>query len=238
MDIGGRIKKLRESKGMKRPALAAIIGVEPNTIYRYEVGVFGIKDETKERIATALGTTVSYLIGETDDPSPPMSANTSNKHNVVESNIKSINPVHMIRVRILDKHYRVCCGSGLDWGSEAVEYESSMLIDAPDLATRYSSGDIIGTYAEGDSMEPNICDGDLVLFVPHEKEVIYAGVPMVVVYNSRMIVRGVIVNARNRVTLKAHNKEYADIIVTPDDDFEICGRVVDIHARKKPVSVI
>lgn len=71
MKIGERIKELRESKGMKRPALAAMIGVEPNTLYRYETGAFGIKDDIKDRIAKALGVTVAFLMGETNDPNSP-----------------------------------------------------------------------------------------------------------------------------------------------------------------------
>ena len=61
-NIGERIKARREALGMKRPELARRLGVEPNTLYRYEIGSIGIKDPIKEKIAQALGVSLGYLM--------------------------------------------------------------------------------------------------------------------------------------------------------------------------------
>ena len=61
-NIGERIKARREALGMKRPELARRLGVEPNTLYRYEIGSIGIKDSIKEKIAQALGVSLGYLM--------------------------------------------------------------------------------------------------------------------------------------------------------------------------------
>jgi SOS-response transcriptional repressor LexA len=86
-------------------------------------------------------------------------------------------------------------------------------------------------------MEDMICEDDLVVFVPHEKSVVYAGVPMVVSYNGSMIIRGIIENSGG-IILRAKNKNYEDIRVTRSDEFDICGRVVTIHSIRKPTSVL
>jgi transcriptional regulator with XRE-family HTH domain len=298
------IAKKRTELKLSQQELADIAGVSLHTVFRAEKGN-NVNTASIQAIATALKTSVGYLTGETDDPSPPYRASetddtpfmrlerkileetrllekmshaeltgepidgflgpsppghpkgesgdpptmpdshsssqteqSKSRQEEVVSNVAPINPAHMIRVRILDKTYKACCGNGIDWGPEAVEFESSILMQAPELAQRYSDDDIIGVYADGDSMERNIFDGDLVLFAWREKAVSYAGILMVVSYNNRILVRGVVENNRKMLTLKPHNKEYGDIIVTPDDDFDICGRVVDIHARRKPMPVM
>jgi phage repressor protein C with HTH and peptisase S24 domain len=143
----------------------------------------------------------------------------------------------MIRVRVLDKFYHACCGTGIDWGGEAVDYEETLWLPMPELAQRYGNDDLIGIYADGDSMEDMIFQDDLVVFVPHEKSIVYAGVPMVVSYNGSMIIRGVIENGSG-LTLRAKNKDYEDIRITPSDEFDICGRIVTIHSVRKPTSVL
>ncbi|MDR3321831.1 MAG: hypothetical protein LBS93_05220, partial [Synergistaceae bacterium] len=120
--------------------------------------------------AAALTRSVSYLIGETDDAGQGGQNTQQRPH--VESNVVPINPALMTRVRILDKSYHACCGVGIDWGGEAVEFEETMWLPLADLARRYSDDDVIGIYADGDSMEPMIGHGDLVLFVPHEKSIV------------------------------------------------------------------
>jgi phage repressor protein C with HTH and peptisase S24 domain len=118
-----------------------------------------------------------------------------------------------------------------------VDFEETLWLPSVELAQRYGNDDLIGIYAEGDSMEDMIYEGDLVIFVPHEKAVVYAGVPMVVSYNGSMIIRGVIENSGG-LTLRAKNRDYEDIRITGSDEFDICGRVVTIHSIRKPTSVL
>jgi transcriptional regulator with XRE-family HTH domain len=233
VSIGEHIQKARKKAGLSQSRLAIIIGVDNNTISRWERDLFRVTGEYVPKIAAALNTSVAYLLGETDDPGQPA---ISNKE--VESNIITPHPVNMIQLRVISKEYHVCCGSGIDWGSEAIEFESSILIDAPDLARRYSDGDLIGVRADGDSMEPHVFDSDLVIFAWREKIIPYAGAPMVVSYNNKMLVRGLVENNRKMITMKAHNKDYDDIIVTPDDDFSVCGRVVKVFSSREPRSVL
>lgn len=74
--IGARIKNTRETLGIKRPKLAEMLGVAPNTLYRYEIGEIKIRDDIKFQIANILKVSVAYLMGETDDPTPPFQWDT------------------------------------------------------------------------------------------------------------------------------------------------------------------
>lgn len=232
--VGERIKGKRKELRLNQEDLAQMVDVARQTVSSWERGGFIPEGENLRKIASALKCSSSFLLGETDDPTPQYSPQ---KQQVV-SNVAPINLAHMIRIKVLPRDFKVCCGNGIDWRSEAIDFEETLILPLADLARRYSDGDVLAVYAEGNSMEPKIGDGDLVLFVPHEKEVLSAGIMMVVNYNGRMIIRGVIENNRKQITLRAMNKEYEDIVVTPDDDFTICGRVVKIHALKDPVSVL
>lgn len=236
MSVSNRIKELRERAGLSQIELANMVGVDANTVWRWE-NDRSSPSRSIQSLASALKTSVAYLMGETNDPAPPRSF-FSALADANLSNIAPVNPVHMIRVRVLDRSWKICCGNGIDWGAEAVDYEKTLLLPLSDLATRYGDEDVIGVYAEGDSMDPKVKDGDLVLFVPHEKAISYAGIPMVVCYNGKMMVRGLIENSRRQLTMRAFNRDYEDVVVTDDDDFIICGKVVKIFSIRDPESVL
>ena len=55
MDIGERIKELRERKGISQTAFAKLIGVSKQTLYKYENGlVTNIPSDKIEAIAKVL----------------------------------------------------------------------------------------------------------------------------------------------------------------------------------------
>jgi len=66
-----RLKELRKALNINQDALAEFLNVKRATISRYETGERDPDFETTKKIAEFFNTTVSYLVGETDDPSPP-----------------------------------------------------------------------------------------------------------------------------------------------------------------------
>ena len=69
MKIGLRIKELRKQAKITQPELAEKIGVHETTIRRWEQGKDkGPSVDIIPKIANALGTSVAYLMGETDNP--------------------------------------------------------------------------------------------------------------------------------------------------------------------------
>lgn len=70
--FGDRLKALRKARKVTQEQLAAIIGVERSSIGKYE-GKSKImpSDDVKDRIAAYFNISVDYLLGRTDDASPP-----------------------------------------------------------------------------------------------------------------------------------------------------------------------
>ena len=65
-----RIKKVLREKGVSVSELARRIGTDRSNIYHYLRGDYDPKIEKVEQIAEALGVSVSYLAGMSDDPDP------------------------------------------------------------------------------------------------------------------------------------------------------------------------
>ena len=63
MNIGLRIKSLRESNGLTQEELGKVIGVNKATVNRYETGVIDIKRTVAIKLAEALNTSPAYLMG-------------------------------------------------------------------------------------------------------------------------------------------------------------------------------
>jgi len=67
MKISDRVKTLRDLRGLSQGDLAQIIGVDVNTIWRWENGRSS-PARSIQKLAQALDTTTAYLLGETDNP--------------------------------------------------------------------------------------------------------------------------------------------------------------------------
>lgn len=68
MNIGDRIKRLRELRGLTLEQVGEFVGVNKATVQRYEIGNIDIKRNTALKLAECLGTTPSYIMGWIDDP--------------------------------------------------------------------------------------------------------------------------------------------------------------------------
>ena len=66
--IGPRLARVRKLRNMTQGQLAERVGVTKQTISNYENGVRMPDFETLDAISIALNTTLSYLIGSSDDP--------------------------------------------------------------------------------------------------------------------------------------------------------------------------
>lgn len=63
-----RINKIAKRRGMAITEVSKKAGVGANTIYRWKHQTPNV--EKLELVAKVLGTSLAYLLGETDDPSP------------------------------------------------------------------------------------------------------------------------------------------------------------------------
>ncbi|MCP4487488.1 MAG: helix-turn-helix transcriptional regulator [Gammaproteobacteria bacterium] len=66
MDFGERTARLRKEKGLSRDELGKLIGTSGPIMGRYERGDMKPSIEIATKIATALGVSLDYLVGNTD----------------------------------------------------------------------------------------------------------------------------------------------------------------------------
>ena len=66
MKFAERVKSLRTQQRYSQSQFSNLIGVKPNTIWRWENDKAKPDTETIVKIAKALNTTAAYLLGETD----------------------------------------------------------------------------------------------------------------------------------------------------------------------------
>lgn len=78
MEIGNAIKQLRKARGINQKRLAELCDISANALCSIEKGVSFPSKDTIERICSALGVPVSYLlffsISEADVPSEKLAA--------------------------------------------------------------------------------------------------------------------------------------------------------------------
>lgn len=67
MDIGDKIKQLREAKGMTLEELGNKVGVGKSTVRKWETGMIeNMRRDKIKKVADALDTTPDYLMGWSD----------------------------------------------------------------------------------------------------------------------------------------------------------------------------
>lgn len=220
LKIGERIKACREAKGMKRPELAQLIDVDPNTLYRYESGSIGIKDVVKEKIAAALGVSVAYLLGSEKAESRVREG----AFFLSETDPEPIVPPQLY-LPVLNQE--ACAGNGFSWDS--VETEVDEWMPWPVLATGGPTGPQKPYFVrvEGESMiGANIDDGSLILVNPNIE--VRSGDIAYVKWNGRCSVKGIVFYNDGRIELRPANPNYRSTWIEKEDIecLEILGKVV------------
>ena len=66
-----RIYELREDNDIKQKVIAEYLGMQPNVYRRYEKGIRAIPVEAVVKLADYYQVSTDYLLGRTDDPTPP-----------------------------------------------------------------------------------------------------------------------------------------------------------------------
>ena len=66
-----RIRDLREDRDIKQKAVAEYLGMDPTVYRRYEKGVRSVPVDVVIKLADYYKVSTDYLLGRTDDPTPP-----------------------------------------------------------------------------------------------------------------------------------------------------------------------
>lgn len=132
-----RIRELRKNRCMTMKELGAIVGLAESTISQYETGKREPDNETLLRLGEFFNTSVDYLLGrETVAGCPPEPSVPGSKWIPVIGTIPAGTPVEAIE--------------------EILDYEEI----TPQMA---SQGEHFALKIKGQSMEPKISDGDVVI---------------------------------------------------------------------------
>lgn len=132
-----RLKSLRKEFNMTQVELAKALNVAQNTVCNWENGKRSLDDSTMQQIADYFGVSVDYLLGREDTPSGPPPPSTPGSE--------------WIPVR-----GRVAAGTPIEMVEDIQDYEEIS-------KEMVAKGEHIALKIKGDSMEPIICDGDVVI---------------------------------------------------------------------------
>ena len=177
-----------EKKNMRPSDLAELTGIGKSAISQYMKGAFRPKQVRTEKIASALGVSVAFLMGWSDDPQPI----TENRH---------IEPVYPFPI-IGDVAAGYDCPAIEEYTGE---YEH---IPAAWLSGR-SRDDFFVLRVKGDSMYPDYQDGDRVLV--QRQDIVESGAIAVVIYDSEnaTLKKVKYYREKNYMELIPLNREYA-----------------------------
>lgn len=71
INVGSRIKELREKRNWSQIDLAKKIGINNSVLSRIEAGKRDVEDYLLNKFGDVFDVSVDFLLGRTDDPKPP-----------------------------------------------------------------------------------------------------------------------------------------------------------------------
>ena len=160
-----RLKEVRTHNGLTTVELAQRLAVGSNTVSRWESGTREPDLETIAKIAQILHTTVAYLMGETDSNTP-----ADNTIKIPANGGKVIHSDKLLMIPHISPEVRVSAGTGNAY--ENIQWDvidRYPVFDGP-LSAIYGDDDLTCITVEGDSMEPQIHDGDVVTQNRHDEK--------------------------------------------------------------------
>ncbi|KUL98995.1 MULTISPECIES: LexA family protein [Fusobacterium] len=199
LDVGKMIKELRIKKNISQEDLANILSVNRATIANYESGRRALTIDKLEELLDALDTSLADFF---------------NSNNLEKTDLR---PEELRKIPILSD---VSAG----YGKEALE-EATHWIKLPASIARNAA---FGTFVAGDSMEPKINDGDLLLV--QDTPQLDSGEIGVFLLNEKVYCKRFHYNPITKnLVLKSLNSNYDPIPINENDDFRIVGKVVGIY---------
>jgi len=213
--VGERIKARRALLGMNQKLLAELVGVKQAHISKIESGGSVPSEQLYIKIAQTLKTTPEYLSGITDEPNM-----------LIPDNLKVFDrSVQKFRIRVVG---RISAG-GPDYCSIVFEdymgvIETERIVD-------------VALQVRGDSMEPRLYDGDIVLVqkTPME-ELKNADIIVIIINGEEGLVKRVFFEPKEGVVLKSDNAHYPPRFIPFSrfgGDCFIVGKVIEIRSYPK-----
>lgn len=208
MTVGERVKQARLKAGLNADELAAKIGKDRSTIYRYESNeIEKLPTSIIEPLSRALGVHPSYLMGwETNEDLVDIPAATTGVMIPVLGYVRAGVPMTAVE--------------------NIIDYEEISKDDA-------AKGEHFGLVVKGDSMEPRFAEGDVVIV--RKQETVENGEIAVVLVNGDDATVKRFYRSDNGIKLVSTNPKYDPFFFTPEEvnslPVQIVGRVVELRAK-------
>jgi len=200
-----RLKELRERRGLSQYKLAELLGVSPSTVAAWEVGRNEPSYDMLRKIADVFEVSVDYLLGKTDEPIPAY---------------KKIEDYPWYRAV---KHIPVY--NGANAGDVGSFPDGSTVLRWIGVPKNVPADFAIVVH--GDSMEPKIHDGDIVV-VSTQRPFINGELVVVIIDGEAYVKRLWVEN--NRVVLQSENPRYKPIVLSRRQvNIYLVGRVVGVY---------
>ena len=197
--LANKLKSLRKAKRMTQDELASALGTSKQTIHRYENGIItNIPPEKVEKLASALETTPSELMGW-EESAPPT----------------GVMPIATKRLPILGE---IACGNPI-FANE--EHESFVSADGGLKAD-------FCLVAHGDSMiGARIYDGDII-FIRSQVSVNNGEIAAVIINDEATLKRVYYYPDEEKLILSPENPRYAPLVYIGEElaDIKIIGKAV------------
>ncbi len=208
MTVGERVKQARLKAGLNADELAAKIGKDRSTIYRYESNeIEKLPTSIIEPLSRALGVHPSYLMGwEANEDLVDIPAATTGVMIPVLGYVRAGVPMTAVE--------------------NIIDYEEISKDDA-------AKGEHFGLVVKGDSMEPRFAEGDVVIV--RKQETVENGEIAVVLVNGDDATVKRFYRSDNGIKLVSTNPKYDPFFFTPEEvnslPVQIVGRVVELRAK-------
>lgn len=205
-----RIKERRKALGMTQQDLAQAMNASRSTVAMWEIGRVDVPLSVLSELALVLDTSIAYLVDGEDIGKPP-----------------TLNALPYTMDRsVIPIVGSVRCGPG---GLAYQELLGAEVADVPNPKEYFY------LRAEGDSMAPDIKEGDLVL-VHQQEEVESGALAVVVILGAESEGVGMLkkfIHTQNAITLQSLNPAYAPQVLVGEEmnSLKVVGRVMEVKRK-------
>lgn len=210
MTVGERIKDLREKLGISQVDFADKINVSKQTLYKYENNIItNIPSDKIEAVANIGNLSPAYLMGWDSNVGPVM-CGTKHKQPGVTINVLG----------------RVAAGTPIEAIEDIIETEEI----TQELA---STGEFFGLRIHGDSMEPKMSEGDVVIV--KQQEDAESGDVVIVTINGTDATCKRLRKYRDGIELVSTNPNYNPMFFSNEEienkPIRVIGKVVELRCK-------
>ena len=209
MNFRTRLKQLRNEKKINQRELANFLKVAPSTISMYESGQREPNFEVLESLADFFNVDLNYLLGKSDKTTKLM--------------IEDSQPPQGLQIPVLGT---VAAGIPISAVEDILDYE-----EVPQ--SWESQGEFFGLRIKGDSMKPDINDGDTVIV--RQQSTANNGDVVIALVNGDDATCKKFEKLDNGIMLISNNSEYSPMYFSNEEVLTkpvvIIGRVVELRRK-------